>query len=120
MYDAGAAPGGSGGEDIKFDADGMDQVLKQVADLVAQHVTPTWHTANDYVNNVLKPPDHPSGDQYVSQAKQAGQRYLKFNKELSEVLTNYGKKLQHLKAQYENHEADLKWGFEKGEKGMDA
>ncbi|WP_034267492.1 hypothetical protein [Haloechinothrix halophila] len=103
-------------EDIAFDADGIQRIIDDTNDLIQRELYRARRDAELYFQNMLKPPDHPAGDQFVSFAREHAERYLEFNRSYIDALSDFVRKLEKLRADYLNREEDLQWGFDKGVK----
>ncbi len=103
-------------EDIAFDADGMQRIIDDTNDLIQRQLKNAKRDAETYIDTVLRPPNHPAGDDFVAFARQQAQGYMEFNDKYVEALTNFVRKLEKLRDDYSNREQDLQWGFDKGMK----
>lgn len=96
--DSRARTGGGGGGAIKFDADGIDDVIKRLKGLIADDL----REAADYAQRLQRMDDagHPVGDDYATTVRGYGAEYNNWREDYVEAIKATIAKLEGIKKDY--------------------
>lgn len=110
--DSRARTGGGGGGAIKFDADGIDDVIKRLKGLIMDDL----QTAGDHAELLERMDNagHPVGDAYASDVRSYGSVYNNWRADYIEAIKETIAKLEGIKKDYAERDDEAARAFNGG------
>lgn len=110
--DSRARTGGGGGGAIKFDADGIDDVIKRLKGLIMDDLQKAGSDARHLAE--MDDAGHPVGDAYASDVRSYGSDYDNWRRDYIEAVKETIAKLEGVKKKYDDIDGQAARTFDRG------